>query len=273
MNREPQLDGLMTFLAVARLGRYTAAAEAIGVHFVSASGTTGTTNHTRAISYTAGFARHWKVGYRAVDLPHSVGEFVRRYDPRPVLVDALPAVLALAVAIGLSRFVGDSFHATVVSHLLPLVPVGVALAIVDLRTRMLPTVVVWPTLAAVVVLATVSAVLSGDLGALARAAAGGVGVFAFFYALWWIHPAGMGFGDVRLSAVLGFALGYLGWPELLIGIYGGFLAFSVPGLAVALARRDRGVLRSAYPFGPFLLGGALAGVVLGETVWAHLGTG
>jgi leader peptidase (prepilin peptidase) / N-methyltransferase len=156
--------------------------------------------------------------------------------------------------------------------LLPLVPVGVALAVVDLRTRLLPTVVVWPTLGMTAVLAVLSGILEGDRDALVRAGLGAVLVFALFFALWWIHPAGMGYGDVRLSAVLGLALGYLGWPELAIGIYGGFLAFSVPGLLLALLRRDRAVLRAAYPFGPFLLAGALAGVVLGP-LWSGLASG
>lgn len=157
--------------------------------------------------------------------------------------------------------------------LLPLVPVGVALALVDLRTRLLPTVVVWPAFAGTALLGCVSAALESDADAIVRAWLGAAGVFAFFYALWWIHPPGMGFGDVRLSAVLGFALAYLGWAELLVGVYAAFLAFAVPGLLVAVFRRDRGVLKAAYPFGPFLLAGALAGVVLGDPLWTGLVSG
>jgi leader peptidase (prepilin peptidase)/N-methyltransferase len=157
--------------------------------------------------------------------------------------------------------------------LLPLVPVGVALAVVDWHTHLLPTVLVWPTLGVVVALGALAAVLGDDLDAFVRALLGMLGVFAFFYLLWWVHPAGMGFGDVRLSAVLGFALGYVGWPELLLGIYGGFLAFSVPGLALTVVRRDRDLLRTAFPFGPFLLVGALGGLVLGGPLWSHLVAG
>lgn len=157
--------------------------------------------------------------------------------------------------------------------LLPLVPVGVALAVVDLRTRLLPTVVVWPAFLGTAVLGCLSAWLESDADAIVRAWVGAAAVFAFFYALWWIHPPGMGFGDVRLSAVLGFALAYLGWPEVLAGVYGAFLAFALPGLVLAVFRRDRGVLRAAYPFGPFLLAGALAGVVLGDPLWSGLVSG
>jgi len=179
------------------------------------------------------------------------------------------AVLAAACSAAAGGLIGLSVGlAWPLLYLLPLVPVGVALAIIDLRTRLLPTALVWPTFGAVVVLGAASALASHDPAALVRGLLGAVGVFAFFYALWWIYPIGMGFGDVRLSAVLGFALASLGWLELLVGVYAGFLAFAVPGLVVAVVRRDRGVLRAAYPFGPFLLGGALAGVVFGA--WPHL---
>ena len=154
--------------------------------------------------------------------------------------------------------------------LVPLVPVAVALAVVDWRTRLLPTIVIWPTLAVVAVLAGICAVLDGDGAAFVRAAAGAACAFGVFFVLWWVRPAGMGFGDVRLSALLGFALGYLGWAELLLGMYAGFLLFSVPGLLLAVVRRDKGMLRQAFPFGPFLVVGALLGVVTGPLVVGHL---
>jgi leader peptidase (prepilin peptidase)/N-methyltransferase len=156
--------------------------------------------------------------------------------------------------------------------LLPLVPVSVALAVVDWHTHLLPTAVVRPVQIGIVLLGTASALLDDDVAALGRAAIGGVVVLAFFHALWWVHAAGMGYGDVRLAAVLGFALGYVGWAALVIGIYGAFLAFGLGGLAVALVRWDRSRLKVAYPFGPFLLAGALVGVVVGQPLWSHLAT-
>lgn len=153
---------------------------------------------------------------------------------------------------------------------LPLVPVAVALGTIDLHTRLLPTILVWPMLGLAALLGTAAALLDDDLGALVRAAVGAAVVLAVFYALWWVHPAGLGFGDVRLSSVLGFVLGYLGWPALVVGVYAGFLAFAVPGLLLALVRRRRDVLRASYPFGPFLLVGALVGLALGGPLWRHL---
>lgn len=192
-----------------------------------------------------------------------------RYAPvaaRPGL--AWRAALVSAAAGGL---VGASLGlAWPLVYLLPLVPVAVALGVVDLHTHLLPTRVIWPTLGATALLAVVAALLDGDGDALVRAAVSGLVVFGCFHALWWVYPAGMGYGDVRLSALVGFALGYLGWAELVVGVYGAFLVFALLGVVRALVRRDRGALRTPLPFGPFLLVGALGGVVLGDPVWSHL---
>ena len=146
--------------------------------------------------------------------------------------------------------------------LLPLVPIGVALALVDAHTHLLPTRLIWPSLAAAVVLGAVAALLGHDAGDLLRAVVAAAVTFGLFHALWWVHPAGMGYGDVRLSALVGFALGYLGGTEVLLGVYGAFVAFALAGVVRAVRRRQRAALREPLPFGPFLLAGALAGIVL-----------
>lgn len=197
----------------------------------------------------------------------------RTQDPRYSHLAALPG-LALRAAV-LAAISGGLLGAAVgldwpLLFLLPLVPVGVALAVIDLHTHLLPTRMIWPTLAVTVVLAAVAALAGDDLDAFVRAVIGGAVVFAFFHALWWIYPSGMGYGDVRLSAVVGFALGYVGWAALAVGVYGAFLVFAAVGVVRAGVRRDRSALRTPLPFGPFLLGGVVAGVVLGGPTWSHL---
>ena len=151
------------------------------------------------------------------------------------------------------------------SFLLYLAPVSVALAVVDWRTRLLPTKVVAPSYVVVAVLAVISAWAAGDWSPLATAAWGWLVAGGTFFVLWFIYPRGMGYGDVRLSGVLGIALGYLGWSELLTGVYAGFLLGGVGGLLLSSLRI---VDRKAYPFGPFMLVGALAGVLTGPYVAA-----
>lgn len=152
-------------------------------------------------------------------------------------------------------------------YLVPLVPIAVALAVVDWRTRLLPTRVIAPTYALTVALVLVVTAVTGDVDDLARAGWGWLLCGGSFFLLWFVNPRGLGYGDVRLAGVLGIALGYLGWGQLLVGLYAGFLLGGVLGGLLALLRV---VERRALPFGPFMLGGALVGIVVGDPVLRSL---
>lgn len=154
---------------------------------------------------------------------------------------------------------------------LPLIGVGIALAVIDARTRLLPTRLVLPATGVAIVLGAVVALAQDDRQALVRAFIGLVVVRTIFWVLWWFRSSGMGFGDVRLAALLGFVLGYLGWAEVLIGVYAAFLEFTVPGLVMAAVRRDKARLKARVPFGPFLLLGAVTGIAFGDWIASSLG--
>lgn len=154
--------------------------------------------------------------------------------------------------------------------LLPLVPVGTLLGIVDHRTRLLPSIVVLPATLAALGYGGLRWALTGAADDLVRGVVCLLLVRTVFWLLWFIRQAGMGFGDVRLSALLGCTLGYAGAGPLLVGLYSAFLMFAIPGLVIAIAKRDRSVLKRAYPFGPFLLVGAWLGVVAGEPTVAAI---
>jgi leader peptidase (prepilin peptidase) / N-methyltransferase len=82
----------------------------------------------------------------------------------------------------------------------------------------------------------------------------------------------MGFGDVRLSFLLGLSLGWLGWGEVAGGLFSGFLYGAVVGVAL-IAVRVRG-RKQQIPFGPFLAAGATTFVLFGEPIvdwYRHLG--
>jgi leader peptidase (prepilin peptidase) / N-methyltransferase len=143
--------------------------------------------------------------------------------------------------------------------------VGVPLAYVDWRTRLLPTRIIAPSYVVVIALAVLASVLAADWGALARAGAGWAVSGGLFFLLWFVYPKGMGYGDVRLSGVLGIALGWLGWAELLVGVYSGFLLGALGGGLLSLLRV---VDRKRYAFGPFMLVGAVVGVLTGPAVGA-----
>jgi leader peptidase (prepilin peptidase)/N-methyltransferase len=143
-----------------------------------------------------------------------------------------------------------------------LVPILVLLAVVDWRTRLLPRVVVLPATGLLLVLAVVEWALNADDDVLIRAVAAMLVARTFFWVLWFIRRAGMGFGDVRLAALLGLVLGRLGWNNWLAGLYGGLVLFAIFGLTLAVVRRDRAALKRAYPFGPFMIAGAVLGILV-----------
>lgn len=81
----------------------------------------------------------------------------------------------------------------------------------------------------------------------------GVGAGLFFLLLWiGTRGAGMGFGDVKLSAVLGFLFGY---PLAIVALYVAFLTGALLGVILILTGKKG--LKSHISFGPFLIFGAL----------------
>nr|WP_246416644.1 A24 family peptidase [Nocardioides luti] len=207
--------------------------------------------------------------------PDEDPEQVAREGLKPLYTDlaAAPglAVRCAAVAGLAGAVVGGALGATwALLVVVPVVPAGVLLAYVDLRTRLLPTRVVRPVHVTVVVLAGVLALVQQDARPLLRGLVAMAVVGAFFFVLWFVRSTGMGYGDVRLSALLGFVLGHLGWGEVVVGTYAAFVVFGLPGLLLAVVRRDRALLRTPFPFGPAMLVGALVGIVWGGALWSHL---
>jgi leader peptidase (prepilin peptidase)/N-methyltransferase len=140
-------------------------------------------------------------------------------------------------------------------------PVAVLLALVDLRVHRLPDVLTLPLAAALLALLGIAAALPADEGSWPTALYGGLALGATYELLYLVNPAGMGFGDVKLALGLGTALGWYGWPVLVTGAFAGVLYGAVYGLGmVALRRAGR---KTAIPLGPFMLGGALTGLLLG----------
>ena len=117
-----------------------------------------------------------------------------------------------------------------------------------------------------IVVVTAVGLATGEREALVRALVAMILARSFFWVLWFVRSAGMGFGDVRLAAPVGLVLGWTGWGALAIGLWASFMLFVVPALVVLLARRDRSLLKRSFPFGPFMVGGALVGLVWGTAL-------
>jgi len=141
-----------------------------------------------------------------------------------------------------------------------LAAIAVALALIDLDVHRLPDAIVLPSYPVALVLLGAASLLGGDGAALVRALVGAVALFGLYAVLWFARPGGMGLGDVKLAGVLGLYLGWWGWDALAVG---GFLAFLVGGLvSLPLLLSGRAGRRTAIPFGPSMLGAALAALVV-----------
>ena len=150
--------------------------------------------------------------------------------------------------------------------LLPLTPIAVALSVIDWHTKLLPRRIVVPATLAAILLVVVVGLATDQREALVRALVAMVVARSFFWVLWFVRSAGMGFGDVRLAAPIGLVLGWVGWGAIAIGLWAGFMAFVIPALVVIVGRRDRTLLKRSFPFGPFMVVGALVGLVWGTAL-------
>jgi leader peptidase (prepilin peptidase)/N-methyltransferase len=137
-----------------------------------------------------------------------------------------------------------------------LAAVGVPLAFIDARHRRLPDLLTLPSYPAVLLLLGVAAPFVPSGGRhLVYGLIGMAAVWLFFVLQAFVYPAGIGWGDVKLSGVLGLYLGWFGARALLAGIIVGYLLAAVTGIGLIVARRA--TRKSHIPFGPFLIAGAL----------------
>jgi leader peptidase (prepilin peptidase)/N-methyltransferase len=141
---------------------------------------------------------------------------------------------------------------------------GVLLAVIDWRVHRLPTRLVYYTLAGVAAGLTFASLVEWDWRPFVSALAGAL-LFSGAYGLIWFVSKRMiglmvlGFGDVRLATVLGALLGWYGLEYVIYGALLGQVLALIIGLWVCIRERK---LHLQFAFGPPLLAGTLAVVLL-----------
>ncbi|HNI35643.1 MAG TPA: prepilin peptidase, partial [Microthrixaceae bacterium] len=120
---------------------------------------------------------------------------------------------------------------------LGLIPAGVAVSVIDLRTMIVPTRIVWPAFGLVVTLSVIASGIESEWAWLLTALVGLVALAGPLFVLWFFLPSGMGFGDVRLAVLLGWVVGFYSGTMPVAGVIAAItvlLAASVLGLVVGV---------------------------------------
>jgi leader peptidase (prepilin peptidase)/N-methyltransferase len=165
------------------------------------------------------------------------------------IVEALTAALFVAVGldIGPSRELFPGLALTVTL---------LAAAAIDLEHRIIPN-----RLTAAAAIAAVPLWALADPARLPENLIAGTAAGAFMLIAAVAYPAGMGMGDVKLSAVMGLYLGRSVAPALFVGFGVGALV----GLGLVLAR-GTAARKQGVPFGPFLALGGIVGLLAGPEI-------
>lgn len=86
---------------------------------------------------------------------------------------------------------------------------------------------------------------------------------AFFFFLYLItKKRGMGLGDVQIGFFMGLLLG---WPKIIVALYFAFLTGALVGIILMITKKAK--MKSAVPFGPFLLTGTVVALIWGEKIY------
>ena len=155
-----------------------------------------------------------------------------------------------------------------------LIPVGVTISAIDLRTLMVPTRIVWPAFAVSVVLTLLAAGLLGNWVLLLTALVGLVTLAGPLFLIWFALPAAMGFGDVRLAVLLGWTLGFYAGSEPLAGLFLALVCLvvsSVVGLVVGIVALGARGRKAKVPFGPAFFVGAMFCILMAGPILEPFG--
>ncbi len=96
---------------------------------------------------------------------------------------------------------------------------------------------------------------------IASAALGGAIGFAIFLLIALISRGGMGWGDVKLAALIGLATGF---PLVFLAVIMGAILGGIVAVALMIAKKRK--RREAIPFGPFLALAAMVTLVWGSNI-------
>ncbi|MCW2751891.1 MAG: peptidase domain protein [Aeromicrobium sp.] len=152
-------------------------------------------------------------------------------------------------------------HLAVVAYLY-FTALAVALSFIDYDTKRLPNALTYPAYVVGPVLLAADAVGSHSWTSFVHAVIGMAALLAFYFTLAFVYPSGMGMGDVKLSGTIGLFLGWIGYGALIVGAFLGFLLGGLWGIALMVLKVAN--RKTAVPYGPFMLVGAVIAIFVGQ---------
>lgn len=204
----------------------------------------------------------------------SCGEPVRPYDNIPILSwlllrgkcrgcgERIPVFHPIVELLSPLLFLGALWSIGATWQLLPvlwLIPVVLAVSVIDFRTLIVPTRIIWPAFFVTIALSVLAAGLEGEWVWLLSAAIGLAVLAGPLFLIWFINPRGMGFGDVRLAVLLGWTVGFYAGTRPVGAVFLGLVcmtASAVIGILIGIAGWSTRGRKAKVPFGPAMVIGA-----------------
>lgn len=169
-------------------------------------------------------------------------------------------LFVLSLSFFISKNPDIFLNSTVVTYFISLLTIIAFLAIIffiDLKFGIIPDKIVYPSIFVTMVylIASSQNIINNFIV--------GIVCFLFFLLLFmFTRKKGIGFGDVKYSFFMGF---FLGFPKIIIGMYGAFLTGAFISLILVLAGKKK-FKGGTIPFGPFLVLGTLAALFYGNQI-------
>jgi len=227
-------------------GTSVANAQSMGCNVVSASGTTGTTNRTRAIAFISAFAKEWKMKYTPIigssGTKAQEGSVWKRINLRGIMMTSLPGFIAMALCLALGKIPAFSPLEDVFNTLVGIIPVILA-AIAAKQVSGLDEVGV--------VAGIIAGTMATDGGLIGGLVSGILaGILAYYIITFCLSHK---FPGTTANICAG------GLSGLIAGLVGMFL---IAPVSLWLGNGIKGLIDAALAFNPIL-----AGAVAGFAIW------
>ncbi len=154
----------------------------------------------------------------------------------------------------------------VIGYYLFIISSFIVIFFIDLKHGIIPDKIVYPA----ILIASLFAIFSprfGEAGnfqlSTLNYVLSAIGAFLFFLLIFLAtRGRGMGFGDVKLSFLMGLVLGF---PGVVIALYSAFLTGAIASIILVVSGKKK-IPGGTIPFGPFLVLGMFIALFLGDSI-------